>query len=342
MGFISSLKTCGLLGVVGLSFIATGSFASAQDVTCAEGERQFEHSLGTLCIPETVERVVALEWSLVEALLAVGIQPVGVADIEGYNAWVKIPVTLDETVPDVGTRQEPNLELIATLNPDLILAAESRVVNNYEALNAIAPTMTFNPYPVDMASQYDDMLNSFRNIAAAVNREEEAETVLADMEAYFDAVAEVVTEAELATNTFVIAQTFPAGDVPAFRLFTDNALAVQVLQRIGLENIWDAPIELYGFTQGDIEPLADIPDTNFFYVAQADFNDLLVALPLWQAHPAVAAGHAYWLGGDVWFFGGPLSAEVLVETILNSLGIEPPVLDVEATPEVTPEVTPAS
>ncbi|MFP3422141.1 ABC transporter substrate-binding protein, partial [Bacillus sp. SIMBA_161] len=70
--------------------------------------------------------IVALEWGFVESLLTLGIQPVGVADIKGYQEYVNIPLQLSETVQDVGTRQEPNLETIAQLQPDLILGVNFR------------------------------------------------------------------------------------------------------------------------------------------------------------------------------------------------------------------------
>jgi hypothetical protein len=45
---------------------------------------------------------------------------------------------------------------------------------------------------------------------------------------------------------------------------------------------------------------------------------------------------AYWLGENVWLFGGPLSAELLVESVLNQMGIElPEAEDVTATAEAT-------
>jgi hypothetical protein len=39
------------------------------------------------------------------------------------------------------------------------------------------------------------------------------------------------------------------------------------------------------------------------------------------------------MGGDVWLFGGPLSAEVLVDTVLTTMNVELPAAD--ATPEAT-------
>ncbi len=37
------------------------------------------------------------------------------------------------------------------------------------------------------------------------------------------------------------------------------------------------------------------------------------------------------MGGDVWLFGGPLSAKLIVNTVLDAMGIQLP--EAEATPE---------
>ncbi|GAB4508347.1 MAG: hypothetical protein OHK0046_00470 [Anaerolineae bacterium] len=296
--------------------------AAAQSTPCEEGTRPFEHALGTACVPETVERIVTLEWTYTENVLALGVQPVGVADIEGYQAWVDIPVTLGENITDVGTRQEPNLELIAQLNPDLILTASLRAANNFDELNAIAPTLAFNPYPEDGASHYDEMLTTFRTIAEALGQEEAGEQVLAELEGHFAEAQAALTDAGRADETFILAQGWVANDAATFRLFTDNAMAVQILEQIGLENAWDDAPQLYGFTEVSFEGFAGVDDTNFFYVAQADANDAFADSALWNGLPFVQSERAYWLGGDVWLFGGPLSAELLVNTVLAAMGVE--------------------
>jgi ferric hydroxamate transport system substrate-binding protein len=94
-----------------------------------------ENARNDVTLEGPAQRVVALEWTYVEDLLALGIQPVGVADIEGYNSWVKVPVALDPSVEDVGLRGEPNLEKIAALKPDLIIDVAFRADANYEQLN---------------------------------------------------------------------------------------------------------------------------------------------------------------------------------------------------------------
>lgn len=76
--------------------------AAETDSARAAATRTVQHALGESTITGTPQRIVALEWTYVEALLALGIQPIGVADIAGYNDWVKVPIALDPVVVDVG------------------------------------------------------------------------------------------------------------------------------------------------------------------------------------------------------------------------------------------------
>lgn len=315
----------------------TAGISQAQDAAeCPEGATLVAHALGETCVPASPQRVVALEWTYVEDLLALGVQPVGVADIAGYHDWVNIPATLDEGVVDVGTRQEPNLERITELNPDLILAPSFRVAENYDELSDIAPTLAFNPYPEDLTqSQYDEMVATFETIASVLGREAEGEQVLAEMQATFERAQAALDAAGRGGEAFILSQGWMQDSAATFRLFTDNALAVQVLERIGLSNAWDDAPQLYGFTEIGMEGFAELAgqDFNFFYVAQEADNTSFADSPLWNSLPFVQAGRSYWLGGDAWLFGGPLSAQIVIETVLDAMGV--PLPAAEATPEAT-------
>lgn len=296
-------------------------FVQAQDEAPACEGVLVEHALGATCVPAGVERVVALEWAYVENLLAVGIQPVGVADIENYHSWVQIPQTLDESVVNVGTRQEPNLEQIIALNPDLIITAAQRAANNYDQLSAIAPTLAFNAYPEDGMTHYEEMVQTFSIIAEVTGQAEAGEAVLAGLDAHLEAAADAITEAGRAGETFILAQGWVANDISTFRLFTDNALGVQILEKIGFSNAWEDAPQLYGFTEISYEGFAEVEDTNFFYIAQEDSKLQFEQNAVWNSLPFVQSGRTYWLGPDVWLFGGPISAQVLVDTFVNALGI---------------------
>lgn len=310
-----------------MCLLITGSLSFAQDdAACEAGFIAVEDLTGTVCVPENVERVVALEWSFVEDVLALGVQPVGVADIEGYHGWVQIPVELSEDVVDVGTRQAPNLEAIAALEPDLIITSQLRSAENYDELVTIAPTLLFTGYPEDM-SHFEGMVNTFNTIATALGREAEAEAVLDDMYGYFDTAAAALEDAGYAGEGFILAQGFIQSEAATFRLFTSNAMAVEILEQVGLSNDWtDAP-QQYGFTSIGIEGFAGIGDTNFFFIAQEEDRDFFYDSALWSTLPFVQNENAHWLGSDIWLFGGPLSAKALVDTALGALGVDVPADD---------------
>ena len=286
----------------------------------SEEARLIPHVMGEIILPATPQRIVVLEWTYVEALLAIGIQPTGVADIEGYNAWVKIPVALAPDVVNLGTRQDPNLEAIAALEPDLIIATAFRVTESYDELSAIAPTLVFDNYPTDM-THYENMRETFLAIADIVGRQSEGEAVLAEMEAKFAEARTQLEAAGRAGEKFALAQAFSNDNQAQVRLFTDNALATQVLVQLGLENGWDDAPQQYGFSTVSVEALPELGDLNFFYVVQDDDNVFAseAVAPLWENLEFVKNGHAYPLGGDTWLFGGPLSVSLLVDIMVDAL-----------------------
>ena len=303
-------------------FIFTLPPASAQ-TPCADDERPISHALGETCVPEDAGRVVALEWTYAEDLLALGMQPVGMADIQGYQDWVQLPVELSGDVADVGTRQEPSLEQIAALKPDLILAIAFRVGESYEQLSAIAPTLVFDPFVNDAAfSQYEEMRGTFTTIARAVGREAEGEAVLGRLDAKLEAAAEGLAQAGKAGAPFMLAQAYSAGDgLAEIRMFTDNALATQIIEQLGLKNAWQGGFEVYGYATIGIEGLRGVADVDFFYVVN-DTDDVFAsgaAAPLWRSLQFVKVGRAHPLGGTPWLFGGPLSAELLLDNVSASL-----------------------
>ncbi|CAM4277344.1 ABC transporter substrate-binding protein [Paenibacillus tarimensis] len=271
---------------------------------------------GEVTLDKPAERIVSLEWTYTEDLLAVGVQPVGHADIEGYKNWYSIPQELSAEVTDVGTRQEPNLELITSLSPDLIIVPDYRSAANYDQLAAIAPTIVFGPYPAEDAGydQYEEMESTFREIAKAVGKEAEAEQVLANMQEAFAAAADKIKAAGKEGHKVVLTQAWSTNNVPEFRLFTDNSLAAQILEKIGLENAWESDkFEVYGFSTNSVEALSKIEDASLLHMVQDEdniFENQLKDNAVWNAYPFVKEGRVYALGGDTWPFGGPLAAEV--------------------------------
>jgi len=292
--------------------------------TSAAGSIVIKTAKGDVTLDKPAERVVSLEWTYTEDLLAVGVQPVGHADLEGYHKNVNIPVELDSNVVDVGTRQEPNIETIMSLQPDLIIAASFRVANNYDQLASIAPVLVFNSYPEEgEIDQYGEMEQTFTEIAKAVGKEGEVEGVLAKLNGAYEAAAEKIKAAGKEGEEIVLTQAWSANDVPSFRLFTDNSMAIQILNRIGLKNAYKSEkFEAYGFASTTVEGLVGTQQASLLHIVQEDdniFENQLKDNAVWKDLAFVKENRIYALGGDTWPFGGPLMAEVFANKAADLL-----------------------
>ncbi|NBD33014.1 MAG: ABC transporter substrate-binding protein [Cyanobacteria bacterium] len=264
-------------------------------------------------------RIVALEWGFVESLLTLGIQPVGVADIKGYREYVNIPPKLAESAQEVGTRQEPNLEAIAQLKPDLILGVNFRHQPIISALESIAPTRLFNAYApnVNRLTQFEER---FLEIAKLTNHQEKGEAKLQQLETTIADVKQELTEQGVTKHPIVLAAFVPPPS--PLRVFTNDSFPIQLLNAIGLKNAWDRKFSQFGFNRVGLESLTKLEDINFIYVPldeNPQVEKQITNKPLWKKLPFVQNDQIYRLDGDTWLYGGVLSAEILVQQVRNHL-----------------------
>lgn len=277
---------------------------------------------GEVTLDQPAEKVVVLEWTYAEDLLAVGVQPAGMADIESYGDYVNIEPQLADTVVDVGGRQEPNLEAIAEIDPDLIIGVDFRHTAMLEELERIAPTVIFNPYPEDDSiNLYEEMETTFLEIAKAVDKTEEADQVLADLEEKYEESAAEIEAADLKTNDVILTLAYSGPQAPEIRVFTPHSMASIILERIGLNNVHEPDqFEVFGSSTFNVEGLVQYEDANYLYTVPDEDNiyeNQLAGNPVWENLNFVQEGRTYDLGPDTWLYGGPLSAETLMDQITD-------------------------
>ncbi|WP_404403455.1 ABC transporter substrate-binding protein [Pelagibacterium halotolerans] len=134
-----------LLSVAAVALASTAS--QAAEVT---------HKLGTTEVPDNPQRVTVLEYSFIDALAAMGVAPVGIAD--DNNQENVIPAYTDAIGDEwvsVGARKAPNFEVMASLQPDLIIADTSRHAEVYEAMSEIAPQSYSTASPVTISMDWN-------------------------------------------------------------------------------------------------------------------------------------------------------------------------------------------
>ncbi len=274
------------------ALLMVSAFASAVTVKDAKGE---------FTLDKTPSRVVALEYSFVDALAQVGVSPVGVAD---DNKVDRILPQVREKIAawqSVGTRSQPSLEVIASLKPDLIIADPSRHTAVFEELKKIAPTVMFD----SRHESYQENLETAQKIGDLVGKSTEMKAKINEHNDYI---------ANIAKNLGVQGKkaSFGTSREDKFNIQNDNGYVGSFLTTLGF-----APTKLnsdQAFVEINLEQLVmEKPE----YLFIAHYRDESIARkweaePLWKAIPAVKANHVYSVDADMWARGRGLEASKIM------------------------------
>lgn len=268
------------------------------------------------------KRVVALEWNYAEDLLALGVKPVGIADIAGMKAWT--PVSPPSGIKDVGTRAEPSLERIAALRPDLIVVPRFRGVRNLDDLREIAKVVVLQSYPSSrrQGAQYDAMIGELRAIATAVGKRARADAIVRDLDREYLDLRKQLSRANRDGLSVTLAMAGGTPDSPALRVFTRNSIAAGVLSRLGLRNAWTGQPERYGFSTVGIEALRQVQSSWMVFAYPRQYDSVIRRMQeqsAWSELEFVREGHVRAIPGNTWPYGGPLATKVLAQRIVGAL-----------------------
>lgn len=283
----------------------------------AKGGITVETALGKVSLDKPATKVVTLEWTYAEELVALGVTPAGNADNKGYGTWITAEgAALPAQVTDVGNRNEPSLEKIKALQPDLIVIDNERSKANLKQLQAIAPVLSFT---YTTKPQLATMKKNFTELAKAVGKAEKAAEVNARIDAKAADLKGRLDKAGKSGLKYALAQGFTANGAASIRMLTDDAIAPQVLNLAGLKNGWKGQADAWGMTTVGVEGLTQVEkDATFLYVAADNDNPFTGALAgnaVWKGLGFVKSDKALALDPGTWLFGGPLSAmHVLDET----------------------------
>ena len=285
-----------------------------------DGTITIEHAEGTTTLDRPARKVVALEWTYAEDLMALGVTPAGVADIEGYQKWITAGPRIGDDVRDVGTRQEPSLETIRQLDPDLIITSRFRSESNYAELNRIAPTLMFDPYGED--SEYAEMRATLRKIGTAVGREDKARTALETLDDTLRQARAELADAGRAGSEVTVARGYTTDGAAVAEVMTDSTIPGGVLRELGLRNAWRGKADAHGMSKVDIEGFRQVEKSHLVYVAAPEddvFAKDFAKNRLWQRLDFVTGDRVHALDPGTWFFGGPYSTAQVAEEITDAL-----------------------
>ncbi|MES0199737.1 ABC transporter substrate-binding protein [Mesorhizobium sp. M0011] len=228
-------------------------------------------------------RVAAIDWGMLETLLALGIEPVAATELIQFRK-IAVEPAVPQSATDLGLRGAPNYELLRIVAPDLIV-----ISNFYEyqrpMLERIAPVFAQTVYEAGVPP-YALAEAATLALGEKLGRQTEAKR-------YVDETAVEITQLGATlppspARVFVIS----LGDSRHFRAFGRDSIFGDVLTRLGLVNAWTDETSYSAAAPVGLEALARVPEASILIVSPlpADVGRSLPTNALWDALPAVRQG----------------------------------------------------
>lgn len=277
--------------------------------------REITHAMGVTDVPDNPQRIVVLTNEGTEALLAVGITPVGAVKSFLGDPWYDHIAADMADVTVVGEESAVNLEVLVALEPDLIIGNKMRQEGIYEQLSAIAPTV------ISERLRGDWKIN-MELYTDAAGKGAEGKTALAAFDARVAALHDALGSAldeKISIARFMAGQT---------RIYFKDSFSGLILDEIGFHRPanQDKPEFAEPITK---ERIPEFEGDRLFYFTYETGNgegntqaEDWLADPLWLNLAVVKAGKVHEVSDAIWnTAGGIIAANLMLDDIEAIYGL---------------------
>lgn len=272
----------------------------------SDGSFIVKNAWGETKLPASPKKIVTLHFSFTDELVSLGVTPAGIAG--SYKA--EVLGYLKDQVKDytfVGNHQQPNLEVISSLKPDLIIANADVHGAIRDDLEKIAPTIAL------YTNGYGDMEQNFAMLGTLLDKEKEHDQVMNELNQNIEQ-----THAQIqGTPKVIVVKALEKN----FYIWMKTSYIATLLEKIGAEYSFDENKSSQQQTPGKID-VADVdletlvqenPDYLVIYGAKADL-DKWMNNSSFQSIKAVKDKHVLIVNDEIWALGkGPLSGEEILK-----------------------------
>lgn len=225
---------------------------------------------------------------------------------------------------DIGSRQEPGLEAIAAVKPDLIIGVGFRHAPIFAALDRIAPTILFQFSPNVSedgvpVTQLDWMREIFRTIGAVTGRDARAKAVEAQLDAGIARNAARLREAGRSGERIALLQDLGLPD--RYWAYTGNSTSAGLARALGLDP-WPKKPTREGTVYVTSADLLRQRDLAVLFVTATGMDVPLSSKldsPVWRFVPALRDHRIALIERNIWGFGGPMSALKLADVMTDTM-----------------------
>ncbi|TDE12284.1 ABC transporter substrate-binding protein [Jiangella asiatica] len=291
------------------------STTDGAEAAAGDFPRTITHHKGETEIESQPERVVALDNSLVEAVVALERPLVG--GISSYRDLTGFPEYLGDAVADteeVGPLESPDLEAIALLEPDLIVSASVRHDALYDELSAIAPT-------VFVETTGPTWKDNIRLLAEALGTEDLADEVLTEYETRAAELGAAINEA--AGDPTVSMVRFLDGPT---RLYANASFSGIVFQDMGLARPAPQDVDEFAVEIGEEEIRQADGDHIFvtMFSGGEESEERFLRNPLWGQLAGVQAGNVHEVADEIWMTSVSVQgAHMMMDDMAEIFDVDP-------------------
>lgn len=295
------------LALTGCASSATDASSTASASSSQQGY-QVKHAMGETKLPGTPQRIVVLDSPHLDALVSLGITPVGATESGAGSGLPEYLDLEDGKVSSVGLTSEPSIDKIAELKPDLIIGSKVRHEAIYSELSAIAPTVFSENSGTDWQEQA-------RVTAAAVGQSEKMEAQLTSLETRAHEVGEEI-KAEGTTLSMV---RFRPDN---FRLYGPDSFSGSLLTEVGFD-LGSEGWNEYSMKELSPEQFEQIDGDVVFYAnpgGDPNATTMSKVTGLWKELPAVKSGKTFEVEDETWMVGiGVVGANEILDDLEDDL-----------------------
>jgi iron complex transport system substrate-binding protein len=285
----------------------------AAEQSDAQFPRTITHDKGTTEIPARPERIVALDNSLVEAVVLLD-RPL-VAGISSYRDQTGFPPYLGDAVKDtkdVGPLEQPDLEAIAALEPDVIVSATVRHDALYDELSKIAPTV----FVKTTGPQWRENITF---LGEALGAEDKAAEELADYKERAAAVGKAINDN--AGNPTISIVRFLDGPT---RLMAKSSFIGHILSDAGLARPESQNVDKFAVEIGE-EQIRQADGDHIFVTSFSGgqpAKERFLRNPLWGQLEGVKAGNVEDVRDEIWMTSVSVQgAHLVLDDLAKTFGV---------------------
>ncbi len=273
--------------------------------------RMVRHALGETCVPDQPQRVITLSVPSLGDAIALGVKPI--ATIVYFDQPPPYLAQHLNFIQILGQEEQPSLEKIVALKPDLIIGIKHSAEAIYSQLAQIAPTVA------DDWEGYPSWRQHFDFVANVLGKTDSAQQVWSRYDQRIQSLRAALENSQQDLEVSFVHTCCGTIDLDLINSFNGSILADAGLRRPPAQAVPVAG----GIVKLSEEKLMDI-DGDILFVATdgseaAQTMTELKRNPLWQKLRAVQNDRVYSVNYPTWRGGNPLAADAVIDDLFKYL-----------------------